>query len=92
MLLVALRPWIEGRAQIGGFRSRGLGYVQLAAPRFRYVALSTPDDALRLTCDDATLQRLGISPPDTSLSDERRDAWLTAFRTELHAIVDRRAA
>jgi len=92
MLLVALQPWIEGRAQIGGFRSRGLGYVQLAAPRFRYVALSTPDDALRLTCDDATLQRLGISPPDTSLSDERRDAWLTAFRTELHAIVDRRAA
>ena len=32
MLMLALAPWERGEAQVGGFRSRGLGYVQLVAP------------------------------------------------------------
>lgn len=36
MVLLALRPWMRGDVQIGGFRSRGLGHVQLQLSAARY--------------------------------------------------------
>lgn len=48
MVLYALRPWVRGETQVGGFRSRGLGYVKLERATAHYVVVSTVDDVLRL--------------------------------------------
>ncbi|MFV9504098.1 MAG: CRISPR-associated RAMP protein Csx7 [Oscillochloridaceae bacterium umkhey_bin13] len=75
MVMLALKPWERGEVQIGGFRSRGLGYVQLEVGERRFVELR-PGDA------DAVLALLdhtgGYAPTDAQIS-----AWGTAFRDEL---------
>jgi CRISPR-associated RAMP protein (TIGR02581 family) len=84
MLLLALRPWQAGQVQIGGFRSRGLGYVQLIAPTFTFAELheGQPDDILRMLCDPATLEQLGIAPAERDV-EALKPGWYTAFRNEL---------
>lgn len=85
MVLLGLRSWQRGGVQIGGFRSRGLGYVTLddVALEYREVRPHDVDSALRMFCDDDTLKSLGLTPADNTL-DERR--WLQAFRDELLAL------
>jgi len=76
MVLLSLQPWIRGELQIGGFRSRGLGYVQLQALQSRYVELHNVGDLLAMldgsgsnAIDKATLQ-----------------SWYHAFRTKLKQV------
>lgn len=85
MLLLGLQPFETGTAQIGGFRTRGLGYVQLVDVEYHYreIAAGAVDDLLRFVCDDATLQALDIAPGNDRVSDEQRITWLRAFRSEL---------
>ncbi len=82
MLLAAFKPWRRGEAQIGGFRSRGLGYVQLVgregqeAPEIRYIAVregvAGVDDVLAWLNGDG--EAVG--------ADQERE-WIAAFRTVL---------
>jgi CRISPR-associated RAMP protein (TIGR02581 family) len=82
MLLAALKPWQRGEVQIGGFRSRGLGYVQLVgregreAPEIRYIAVregvAGVDDVL------AWLNGGG----EAVGADQERE-WIAAFRAAL---------
>jgi len=55
MVLLALRPWQNGDVQIGGFRSRGLGHVQLLIANAKYIAIDGDDSARA----DAVLGMLG---------------------------------
>ncbi|EFO81931.1 CRISPR-associated Csm3 family protein [Oscillochloris trichoides DG-6] len=89
MILLALRPWQEGRVQIGGFRSRGLGYVQLIDPTFNFVELheQQPDDLLRILCEPALLEELGIAPAVNNVED-LKPLWYKAFRNELDRRLD----
>lgn len=74
LVLLALRPWERGEVQIGGFRSRGLGHVQLEIHKRSFVAL-TPGDADSVL---AFLDGTGAEP-----SEEHVAAWAAAFRDEL---------
>lgn len=76
LVLLALKPWERGEAQIGGFRSRGLGYVRLENVRRRYIAVQTADDVLRL---------LGVGTPD-EIDEQRAAGWYAAFRDELQRV------
>lgn len=75
MILLALKPWERGEAQIGGFRSRGLGYVRLVGPgdsehpEVRFISVQTVDDVLSLLADG------GGGAVDTT----RLEQWRTAF-------------
>lgn len=83
MLLATLKPWMRGDVQLGGFRSRGLGYVQLvgrggqAMPDIRYLevreGVAGVDDVLALLTGD------GGAPID----QEQEQAWIAAFRDAL---------
>lgn len=85
MVLLGLRTWQRGGVQIGGFRSRGLGYIVLdnLALEYREVKPRDVDSALRLFCDCETLEAIGLAPEDDTLDEER---WLKAFRKELGAL------
>lgn len=74
MVLLALRPWERGEMQIGGFRSRGLGYVRLEVRERRFVALDpgNPDTLLAL------LDGAGDPPSDKQIA-----GWVEAFRAKL---------
>lgn len=94
MVLMALRPWERGDAQIGGFRSRGLGYVSLEDVTYQFVEVNNADDVLRLLCkdDDEMLQRLGIGTTSTTaLTDDQREEWYKAFRDVLRHISQEQA-
>lgn len=75
MILLALKPWERGEVQIGGFRSRGLGYVRLMGPgdnkqpEVRYISVQTVDDVLSLLADGG-----GVEVNATQL-----EQWRTAF-------------
>ena len=75
MVLLALQPWERGEVQIGGFRSRGLGYVQLQGVKRHFVALrrGNADDVLALLDNTGNREPLA----------ETIGAWSTAFRTKL---------
>lgn len=75
MIVLGLQPWIRGEVQVGGFRSRGLGYVRLDDATYDFVELR-PGDADSLL---AFLDSTSIHPPDSATID----AWKRAFRTEL---------
>ncbi len=84
LLLLALKPWEDGNAWIGGFRSRGLGRMQLHTTERRYIEV-TPD----ATGVDAVLRMFGYgSEGSTELlqdDDPRIIDWITDFRHELVA-------
>lgn len=101
LVLLALRPWQRGEVQIGGFRSRGLGYVRLTEARARFVQVDSVDAILELlghapasgqpsaalTLD---LERLAETPPagDDPLATERArvQSWVEAFRAAMQTI------
>jgi len=80
MVLLALRPWQDGDMQIGGFRSRGLGHVQLTDVQARYTAIETPEDVLGLLGygDKRPTSVLPLNEPD-----EQMKGWLAAFKQAL---------
>jgi CRISPR-associated RAMP protein (TIGR02581 family) len=86
LVLLALRPWQRGDVQIGGFRSRGLGHVQLIDVQASYTAIETPDDVLALLGygDSNASGALPLAEPD-----ERMDGWFKAFK---QALIDPQAA
>lgn len=75
MIVLGLQPWIRGEMQLGGFRSRGLGYVQLDNVSYDFVELR-PGDAESLL---AFLDDTHTHTPDSTTID----AWKRAFRDEL---------
>jgi CRISPR-associated RAMP protein (TIGR02581 family) len=81
MVLLALQPWQRGEVQIGGFRSRGLGYVRLEQVERRY-------SEIREGNVDDLLHFLGYDTSATSdIVDEARAVhWYAAFRDELRRV------
>jgi CRISPR/Cas system CSM-associated protein Csm3 (group 7 of RAMP superfamily) len=73
MLLLALAPWERGEAQVGGFRSRGLGYVRLEEASYGYTTVGGADDVIAL---------LDGSGGAEVRADDRR-AWVAAFKAAL---------
>jgi CRISPR-associated RAMP protein (TIGR02581 family) len=75
MILLALKPWERGEAQIGGFRSRGLGYVRLVGPgdseppEMRFTRVQTVDDVLSLLADGG----------GTEIDAAQAKQWCSAF-------------
>jgi len=86
MVLLALRPWQNGDVQIGGFRSRGLGHIQLDDMRASYSAIEGDDTATRV---DAILSLLGHgdAPATSDISleagSEPLHTWIDAFKRAL---------
>jgi len=86
MVLLALRPWQNGDVQIGGFRSRGLGHIQLDDMRASYSAIEGDDTATRV---DAILSLLGHgdAPATSDISleagSEPLHTWIEAFKRAL---------
>jgi CRISPR-associated RAMP protein (TIGR02581 family) len=80
MVLLALRPWQNGDVQIGGFRSRGLGHVQLTDLTGQYTAIQTVDDVLSLLGygDESATRHLPLNDPD-----EQMTGWFEAFKQAL---------
>jgi CRISPR-associated RAMP protein (TIGR02581 family) len=77
MILLALKPWERGEAQIGGFRTRGLGYVQLEGATRRYIEVRGAGDILRL---------LGEDGAGDEIDEPRAAPWYAAFRDELQRL------
>lgn len=75
MVVLGLQPWIRGEMQVGGFRSRGLGYVRLDNVSYDFGELR-PGDAESLL---AFLDDTRTHTPDSATID----AWKRAFRAEL---------
>lgn len=73
MLLLALAPWERGEAQVGGFRSRGLGFVQLEGASYGYTTIDSADDVIAL------LDGKGHHP----ITDAQRTDWIAAFKAAL---------
>lgn len=78
MILLALQPWQRGEVQIGGFRSRGLGYIQLQHVKQHFVALR-PHDADAVL---ALLEQADTREPDEVLVK----SWHDAFRDKLRLV------
>jgi CRISPR-associated RAMP protein (TIGR02581 family) len=80
MVLLALRPWRNGDVQIGGFRSRGLGHVQLIDVKAHYTTIATPDDVLALLGygDGGATRDLSLDDPDDVMR-----GWFEAFKRAL---------
>ncbi|WP_298820649.1 type III CRISPR-associated RAMP protein Csx7 [Chloroflexus sp.] len=75
MVILGLQPWLRGEIQIGGFRSRGLGYVKLEQVSYTFAELRPGDaDSIFTFLDSAVLP-----PPDL----ETITQWKQAFRDEL---------
>jgi len=80
LILLALRPWQSGDVQIGGFRSRGLGHIQLTHMSAHYTAIQTADDVLSLLGygDSNITNALPLDVPNENMRD-----WFEAFRQAL---------
>jgi CRISPR-associated RAMP protein (TIGR02581 family) len=68
MIRLALQPWQTGDAQIGGFRSRGLGYMRVDDMRTRFVDIQHAQDVVRL-----------LQGASSEVSPEQERAWIAAF-------------
>lgn len=81
MVLIALRAWEQGTIQIGGFRSRGLGYVALenADYQFHTIRPGNIDDIIAM---------LGADHQAAAPTDEQRQSWNDHFRAALQAPKD----
>ncbi|WP_129678066.1 CRISPR-associated RAMP protein Csx7 [Candidatus Chloroploca sp. Khr17] len=73
MLTLALKPWERGEVQIGGFRSRGLGHVNLEIAEAVYRELNSVDDLLDM------LDPRGGS----SVTEAQVTMWRDAFKQVL---------
>jgi CRISPR/Cas system CSM-associated protein Csm3 (group 7 of RAMP superfamily) len=72
MVLLLLKPWERGEVRVGGFRSRGLGHVQLDISSCKYARVKRVDDVLAL---------LDGNVPD--VSNEQMQQWREAFKQKL---------
>lgn len=85
MVLLALRPWQNGDVQIGGFRSRGLGHVQLTDVSAHYTAIEGADTAKV----DAILGLLGYGDGGVTaelpldVPTQTMNNWFEAFKRAL---------
>lgn len=61
LVTLLLKPWERGEATIGGFRSRGLGRVQLLRSERRFIRVTGVDGVLALLQGDAPAVQLGKS-------------------------------
>ncbi|NTV65864.1 MAG: hypothetical protein HGA65_20335, partial [Oscillochloris sp.] len=85
MVLLILGAWQNDGIQIGGFRSRGLGYITLTDVQYDY-RVTHPgdvDSALRMVCDHKTLAALGLEPGSDTID---KTGWISAFRDRLIAL------
>lgn len=84
MILLGLRPWMQGDAQIGGFRSRGLGYIQLFDTQVEYTTIQKVDDILALLGHGESGNRYQESL-DKIFNDKDSLArtWFEAFKQKL---------
>jgi CRISPR-associated RAMP protein (TIGR02581 family) len=76
LVLLLLRPFERGEAAIGGFRSRGLGQVQLEQATRRYVAVTDAASALSLLRDDPLEAGVAV---DAAQEQE----WIKALEAKL---------
>lgn len=76
MILLALKPWERGEAALGGFRSRGLGHIQLVDAEYRYSEINSVDALIDLLMPSEAGPGRAITP------DDQRE-WIGAFRQRL---------
>ncbi len=74
MVLLLLKPWERGEMRLGGFRSRGLGHVQLEIGSRQYIKVQAIDDVLAL---------LGGTTKEVEAT--QLEQWQAAFRAKLAA-------
>jgi len=77
MLLLGLTPFQQGEISVGGFRSRGLGWVKLEELQLRYFSLDGGDKVEQL---------IGyLRKPDQSqeVTKDEKQKWVDAFEEEL---------
>jgi CRISPR-associated RAMP protein (TIGR02581 family) len=74
MVWLLLQPWQRGEIQVGGFRTRGLGYVQLEAFRATYSHIDSVDAVITL---------LQGQEEAIDKDDPRITQWTEALRDEL---------
>lgn len=74
MLTLALKPWERGEAQLGGFRSRGLGHIKLENATYGYRELHNVDDLL------AMLETGALPAVDAAELQAWRDAFGAVLR------------
>lgn len=75
MVLLLLMPWERGDVQIGGFRTRGLGYVKLEDVQHHFVEINSVDSIIALLN--------GSNEHTDNISEENSNAWVGAFKAEL---------
>jgi CRISPR-associated RAMP protein (TIGR02581 family) len=80
MVMLALQPWIRGDAQIGGFRSRGLGHIKLDEETLKchYIQIDSVDAVLRML-------ECGSAQDTISFDGKRVKQWREAFAAKLTA-------
>jgi len=77
MLLLGLTPFQQGESSVGGFRSRGLGWVKLEGLQLRYFSLDGGDKVEQL---------IGyLRKPDQGrdVTKDEKQKWVDAFEEEL---------
>lgn len=86
LLTLGLRPWLNGDVQVGGFRSRGLGYIRLINANYSYheVEPGKPETVLALLGYSAAAQ----SEQSFDLNDKRLKEWAAAFVDKLKEIAE----
>lgn len=84
MVLLLLLPWERGDAQIGGFRTRGLGYVKLEKVQRHFVRVDSVDSIVALLD--------GSNESKDNVSEENSKTWVGAFKAELINRIPNRAA
>jgi CRISPR-associated RAMP protein (TIGR02581 family) len=72
MVMLALEPWKRGDAQIGGFRSRGLGYVKLEDVTCSYVDVNSVKAIIDL-----------LQGSKQQVCDNDKQRWIKAFQEKL---------
>jgi CRISPR-associated RAMP protein (TIGR02581 family) len=72
MVMLALEPWKRGDAQIGGFRSRGLGYIKLEDVTCSYDEINKVQAIIDL-----------LQGSKQQVCDNDKQKWIDAFQEEL---------
>lgn len=75
LVWLALLPFIRGEAMLGGFRSRGLGWVKLLEPELRLIEAK----------GDVTALIDGLLSDGTRVDEATRLEWIAALKTQLRA-------
>lgn len=90
LIWLALQPFVQGQASLGGFRSRGLGHVRLLGrdgnerPEMRYFDLRGDDPVEQVIAFLSDGEEQG-APVDRDSSQK----WVTAFKEMLQTARDR---